>query len=174
MKNEFLDIEKDNAPLKDRLLKKVRIIFGEIPKHYEFLGNIDSNELDIFLKEIFKILKQKNISKEYFTFLRLYIANKKGFDYCIDFNTKLLKNIGYDNTVIEKSKSDIKYFPLTDKEILLAQKSIKAIFDSKNFTDADIKMLKEIGFSDKEIFTSINHGAYLLKNAPIIAAYLKK
>jgi len=170
----FIKLKADyqDETKKYKLLKKIKLIFGYIPEHYQFLADINLSELENFYEEIKKLIKQKNINFDYFTFLRLYIANKKGFDYCINFNTKLLKAKGYHDKEIEEAKN--LNFPLIEKENLLAKKTIKAIFKGKNFQEKDLEELYQVGYNDHDIYSSINHGAYLLKNAPIIMAFLKR
>lgn len=170
---EINDSVQDSKTL-NRLLKKIRLIFGEVPPHYELLGNISVNVLNDYLDGILKLIKHKTINPDYFGFLRLHIANKYNFTYCINFNTKLLQLRGYESSIIKDSLVDINSFPFESKLIILAKKTIKAISDSTNFTEADFEKLYSIGWSNKEIFDSIEHAGNMLKNGPILLAYLKK
>lgn len=164
---------KDSRSL-NRIFKKIQLIFGEIPPHYELLGNISIDVLNEYLNGIIKLIRHKTINPDYFGFLRLYIAHKYNYTYCIAFNSKLLHSRGYKSSIVNNSLADINSFPFENKLIILAKKTIKAVTDSMNFTEADFKMLYDVGWNDKEIFDSIEHAGNMLKNGPILSAYLNK
>ena len=168
-----IDNQEQSAELKEINLK-IEKLFGTVPPNFELLGNIDVNILNDFLAYVFKLMNHKTINPDYFAFLRLFIANQEGFNYCIGFNTKLLQNRNYDIEVINSSKSDLSQIPFDDKHKLLALKSIKAIFDSKNFNLNDFTELYNIGWSDKDIFDSIEHAGFMLRNGRILTAYSTK
>jgi len=168
-----IDNQEQSAELKEITLK-IEKLFGNVPPNFELLGNIDVNILKDFLTYVFKLMNHKTINPDYFGFLRLFIANQESFNYCIGFNTKLLQNRNYDLEVINSSKSDLKQIPFDDKHKVLALKSIKAIFDSKNFNQNDFKELYNVGWSDKDIFNSIEHAGFMLRNGRILTAYTIK
>jgi len=165
--------QKQSAELKEINLK-IEKLFGTVPPNFELLGNIDVNILKDFLTYVFKLMNHKTINPDYFGFLRLFIANQESFDYCIGFNTKLLQTKNYDVEVINSSKSDLAQIPFDDKHKLLAVKSIKVIFDSQNFNKSDFNELYHIGWSDKDIFDSIEHAGFMLRNGRILTAYTIK
>jgi hypothetical protein len=76
--------------------------------------------------------------------------------------------------VIDNAKLDLSKIPFDEKHKLLAIKSIKAIFDSKNFNQNDFNELIKIGWSDKDIFDSIEHTGFMLRNGRILTAYSTK
>lgn len=149
-------------------------MFGFLPPNFELIGNIDVGILKDFLAYLFKIQNHKTIDSNYFAFLRLFIAYQEGFKYCIGFNTKLLQSRAFEDKVIDNSKLDLSKIPFDDKYKLLAIKSIKAIFDSQNFNMEDFDELYKIGWNDKDIFDSIDHAGFMLKNGRILTAYLIK
>ena len=170
---EVIDSDQDEKA-RNRIFKKIKLIFGEIPPHYELLGKISIDVLNEYLNDILKLIRHKTINPDYFGFLRLYIANKYNYTYCISFNSKLLHSRGYKSSIVDNSLTDINSFPFENKLIILAKKTIKAVTDSMNFTEADFKILYDAGWNDKEIFDSIEHAGNMLKNGSILSAYLKK
>lgn len=165
-----IDNQEQSAELKEINLR-IEKLFGTVPLNFELLGNIDVNILKDFLTYVFKLMNHKAINPDYFGFLRLFIANQEGFNYCIGFNTKLLQAKNYNLEVINSSKSDLSQIPFDDKHKLLALKSIKAIFDSKNFNQNDFNELYNVGWSNKDIFDSIEHAGFMLRNGRILSAY---
>jgi hypothetical protein len=150
---------------------KIKKLFGTVPPNFELIGNIDVSILKDFLSYIFKLMNHKTINSDYFAFLRLFIANQEDFKYCIGFNTKLLQSRNHKMKVIDNAKLDLSKIPFNEKHKLLAIKSIKAIFDSKNFNQNDFNELYKIGWSDKDIFDSIEHTGFMLRNGRILTAY---
>ncbi len=153
---------------------KIKKLFGTVPPNFELIGNIDVNILKDFLSYISKLIDHKTINPDYFGFLRLFIANQEDFKYCIRFNIKLLQSKNYEIEVINNSRLDLSKIPFDEKHKLLAIKSIKAIFDSKNFKQSDFNELYEIGWNDKDIFDSIEHTGFMLRNGRILTAYSTK
>ena len=150
---------------------KIKVIFGTIPPNLALLGSIDLNVLKEFLTYVYKLMNHKTINPDYFGFLRLFIAYQENFKYCIAFNTKLLESRNYDTTILNNIQKDISKIPFDDKHKLLAIKSIKAIFDSNNFNQNDLNELYKIGWCDKDIFDSIEHTGFMLRNGRMLIAY---
>jgi len=170
-------IKINNVEQEDELkviYAQIKEQFGEVPSNFELIGSIDVNILKDFLSYSAKLSSYKNINNDYFTFLRLFIANQEEFKYCLKFNSKLLQSRGYTDVVINSSKIDLAELPFCEKHKLLAMKSIKAIFNSENFNQSDFNELYKVGWNDKEIFYSIEHVGFMLRNGRILRAYSMK
>jgi len=170
-------IKINNVEQEDELkvvYSQIKEQFGEVPLNFELIGSIDVNILKDFLSYSSKLSNYKNINNDYFVFLRLFIANQENFKYCITFNSKLLQSRGYKDITINSSKIDLLKLPLDERHKLLAKKSIKAIFDSENFNQIDFNELYKVGWTDKEIFYSIEHVGFMLRNGRILRAYSVK
>jgi hypothetical protein len=171
----FIKIKNDKqADELKEVYSKIEKLFGSVPPNFELIGSIDVNILKDFLSYVYKLMQHKTIHHDYFAFLRLYVAEQENFTYCIGFNTMLLQTKNYESEVIKSAKFDLTKIPFDDKHKLLAIKSIKAIFDSKNFCQNDFNELYKIGWNDKEIFDSIEHTGFLLRNGRILTAYTQK
>ena len=154
-------------------LGKIKNLFGVIPPHWELLAFIAPKRFEMFIVEIKYLLNHPNINPDFFAMLRLHVANKAGFSYCKSFNTKLLLAKGYDKTSIKELKEDIGLIPLDNRHKFLAQKAIKAMYQPKEFTLKDIDELKDLSWSDSDIYDAIDHAGFLFKFARIIKAYSK-
>ncbi len=171
---EFIDItnNKINIDKRNTAFSQFRRIFGKVPPHLELVGNINPELLSDFLKYNMGLLKNKKFHRDYFIFIRLHTALKQNYEYCIDFNSSLLMEAGYDKYLIEKL-DDIDNFPVDDSLKLLAKKSYKAIFDSVEFGETDLQELYDSGWEIAEIYQVIDHIGLLEKNRRIIKAFLK-
>jgi len=167
-------INKNQQKELEELELKIKKLFGFIPPSFKLLGNIDESLLKNFLAYILTLVNHKSIHKDYFTFLRLFIAYQEDFIYCIKFNTTLLQSKKYSLEVINNMKNNFDRIPFDNKHKVLAIKSIKAVFDSKNFNQLDFDELYKIGWNNKDIFDSIEHAGFMLRNGRILTAYTNK
>jgi len=171
---EFMDITNSKIDIDKRntIFSQFKRVFGKIPPHLELLGNINPELLSDFLKYNMSLMKNKKFHKDYFIFIRLHTALNQNYDYCIDFNSRLLMEGGYDKSLIEKL-DDIDNFPINDNLKVLASKSYKAIFNSVEFGEKDLQELYDSGWEISEIYQVINHIGLLEKNRRIIKAFSK-
>jgi len=156
-----------------KLLNVIKKQIVIIPAHFEFVASVNETKFKLFLQDLAYIHGLKKINKDYFAFIRLYIAFKEGFTYCKIFNTKLLLGLNYTQEQLNNVKEDIINIPFDNKHKILAKLSVKAIYDNKNFTKKDIDILYKYGWDDEYIYASIDHTALLFKQSKIISAYLK-
>jgi hypothetical protein len=156
-----------------KLLEDVKSKLGVMPPHFEFLLSLNPKRFQMFIQEITYLAKHPNINPDLFAMLRLHIATKEEFSYCKLFNTKLLLAKGYGKKDIKNIKDDISNIPLDDRHQLLAQKAILAVYSAELFSITDINELKELSWSDSDIYDAIDHACFLFKNAKIIKAYTK-
>lgn len=169
-------IKAENPESESRKLaimyEKLRKVFGSIPPHLELLGSIHPDILEETLTYLFKLINHPNINPELFPFIRLHVANKEGYKYCIQFNTNLLKARGYSDEIISSTVANIHNVPFKNSEKSLASKAIKAIYDPTNFGKEDLNELYTLGWNDKDIYDAIDHAGFLLKNGRIISCYI--
>ncbi|MDH5464486.1 MAG: hypothetical protein OEW60_02595, partial [Thiovulaceae bacterium] len=144
---------------------------GAVPPHFELLATLNPKRFEMFIQEITYLLTHPHIESDFFAFLRLYIAAKEQFQYCLMFNTKLLIRKQYSKETLNLVKEDLMNIPLNKKHKTLAIKVNKAIYDAKNFSKEDCDELKEEGWSDSDIYDAIDHGAFLFKYSKILKAY---
>jgi len=167
---------KENTEQKeklDRLFRKVKVLYGDVPPQMKFLGNIDANYLEDFLKMVVKITRHPNINHDLFTFLRLYIAYKENYIYCKEFNRKMLL-VNYSQELIDNAIDNIESIPLDNRHIELAKLALKVIYNSLTVTSKDFDKLFTLGWSQKDIFDCIEHAGTLFRNGRILNAYMIK
>ena len=162
------DEQKENL---ERLFRKAKVLYGDIPPQIEFLGNIDADYLEDFLKNVAKIARHPNIDHNLFTFLRVHIAFKENYIYCKAFNTKMLL-VNYSQDTIDKAVDNIESIPLDNRHIELAKMALKVIYSSLTVTSKDFDNLFTLGWSQKDIFDAIEHAGTLFRNGRILNAYM--
>jgi hypothetical protein len=165
------EIQKEKL---EKLLKRVKIIYGVVPPQMEFLGNIEVAYLEDFLKMVMRVMKHPNIELDLFGFIRLHIAFKEDYIYCKMFNTQLLLSKGYSQDQLDVVISDISAVPLDAKHQALATFAVKVIYESKICTQDDFDKLYEMNWSQKDVFDVVEHAGSILKNGRILMAYTVK
>ncbi len=155
------------------MLEELKKSFINIPPHFKLLVALDPIEAESSLSYLFRLMQHPTINTDLFPFIRLYVASREDYKYCINFNTELLKSKGYTDEIIDRTRHDITTVPFENKIKILAEKGMKAIYSSSDFGLEDLRDLYKLNWSDTEIFEVINHAAFLLKNGKIISAYLK-
>ena len=167
---------KENIEQKEKiekLFKKVKVLYADLPPQIEFLGNIDASYLEDFLKMVAKIARHPNINHDLFTFLRLHIAFKENYIYCKAFNTKMLLT-NYSQEIIDNAVNNIESIPIDTRHIALAKLALKVIYNSLSVTSKDFDNLFTLDWSQKDIFDCIEHAGTLFRNGRILNAYLVK
>jgi len=164
----------ENKSQKDRLeklYKKVKFLYGNIPPQMQFIGNIDASYLEDFLQSLLRIVKHPHINPDWFGFVRLHIAFTEDYDYCKGFNTALLLSCGYTQEQLDQAVADISIIPFDEKHRTLAEYTRKVIYKSKYCTQEDLKTLYEMGWSQKDVFDGVEHAGTLFRNGRILTAY---
>ena len=168
---------QENTAQKERLQKiyrKVRAIYGTLPPQMEFLGSIDADYLEEFLKSVLRLMKHPHIDLDIFAFIRLNIAFREGYEYCKMFNSKLLLSKGHTQEVLDMVVEDIINIPFKDREKALAEFAIKAIYNGHSCQQEDFESLYIMGWSQKAVFDIVEYAGSLLKNGRILEVYEEK
>ena len=158
----------------EKLYKKVRALYGTVPPQMEFLGNIEADYLEAFITATRRIAAHPHIDRDFFTFIRLYVAYREHYPYCMQFNRQMLRTLGYEEELLNLVISDISAIPLDEKHQRLAHLAIRAIYESSDITPDDFEAIYALGWSQKDTFDAIEHAGTILKNGRILTAYMQK
>ena len=158
----------------EKILKKVKVVYGVVPPQMEFLGNIEADYLEEFLNVAVRIAKHPNIDFNLFGFIRLHVAFKEDYPYCKMFNSKMLLAKGYTQEQLDEVIEDISTVPFDDKHQTLALYAIKAIYESKSFSQEDFDNLYTMGWTQKDVFDAIEHAGTIFRNGRILTSYASK
>ena len=146
------------------VLRRIKQKLGFVPPHFELYATINPQRFMMFLEEINYISNHKHINPDFFIFLRYHIAKKYNFTYCYKFNEEMLKAKGY---------SEFESLPLDEKHQQLFSVVMETMETPEEFSALKIENLKELGWSDADIFDALDHGAFLFKFSKILRAYGK-
>ena len=148
--------------------------FGSLPQSMEFMGNIEADYLEDFLRTAQRMRKHKNINPALFAFLRVHVAFKEDYKFCKIFNTQLLLAQGYAQEQLDAVVKSVTSVPFDDKHQALAKHALQAIYTGENITQNDFDSLYKMGWTQRDVFDAIEHTGTIFRNGRILRAYSKK
>jgi len=155
------------------LLRGIKKKIGEVPPHWKVYASINPTRFKMFLEEINYLSTHENIHPDFFALLRYYIASQNSFTYCYNFNQQLLLSKGYTLDTLKSFEASAQLLPLDEKHQKLFLAVLIALNAPINFMEETMHELKNIGWSDADIFDAVDHGAFLFKFSKILKAYTK-
>ncbi|PLX69758.1 MAG: hypothetical protein C0603_02160 [Denitrovibrio sp.] len=158
----------------DQFLKNVFSVsketFGFIPEALKLYG-IAPEILATTLKAFEAYRETEGMSPILFIYIRFAYANTMKFPYCINLNTLLLKALAVPADKVEEAKSDWKKLPMSDNEINLVDFALKVAINPDDVSKSDIEALKELGWTEKQIFTASDQAARMNYASTLIRAF---
>jgi hypothetical protein len=98
------------------------------------------------------------ISFPFQAFLRMLVSIKHECEYCVNMNTGMLLQNGFTMEQIQAAQENPENTPLSDKEKALLLFVLKVVKDSKSISEADMNLLRELGWEDQHILEATFHG----------------
>ena len=155
--------KKEEATGELKLLYKIiERSLGFVPAHFELFATIDIEGMREFASYNQKMLTHKYIDKNMLPYLRLEIAKRECRNYCMAFNTQMI------------AKMESATTPAYDeRQALLFNKVLKAIYETDSFGKNDLEELYEVGFSDKDYFDLLSYSTNFMAKSKMIEVYTK-
>ena len=155
------------------LLRGIKMKLGSVPPHWELYAGLNPVRFKMFMEEINYLSDHPTIEPVFFTFLRLVIATRHGYDYCERFNRDYLLGLGYTPEQIAAVTADRDALPLDGRHRALFAEALGAVEGPASFGAANLARLHALEWSDAEIFDAIDHAAFLFKFHTILEVYLE-
>lgn len=155
------EIEEATGELKE-IYEKILKLRGSVGSNAKLFSS--SPEL---LKQQLAFIKyymnHPTLSMPLLAALRILVSDRNRCDFCVDFNTAMLVNM-FDWTIdeVDAMKKDTQKAKLEQKEIALLVFVLKSVNDSLNVTQSDVDVLRDFGWSDKDILDATSHGARMV------------
>jgi len=149
-------------------------MLGSIMPHVQLHATHALEEMKCFTDPMKLSRNHPEVPLVWFGLLRLYVARRDNYPYCIALNTMMLKKHGIEETGIEAYIKDIAKAPLDERLTLLLVKMIKSIYDSHHFTQKDFEALYDAGYSDKTIYEMVTYSTGFSGIAKRLNTYLVK
>ena len=157
---------------------KIAEIYGTFPKAVGVpeplqLMSATPGLLEIQVNVIKYFMGHPNLTFPLLASIRYLSAVHFNYDYCIGFNGKILQAAGATDADLEAMKKDPMNAPLEDKEKSMLAFVIKALKDPKSVEKADIDTLRDLGWTDSDIFDALAHGANMSAAGIIYNAFAR-
>lgn len=148
--------------------------FGVVAPHMRLHATYALDDMKCFIAPMKMTRNHPTIPLAWFALLRLYIATKEQYPYCIELNTHMLHTLDIDDEMIGAFLDDIYTAPLDRPLLLLLEKSLKSIYDSHHFDKKDFSQLYDAGFTDKVIYEMVVYATNFSGIAKRLNTYLVK
>jgi len=106
--------------------------------------------------------------------IRYLAASELDYSFCIKLNAGLLKMAGgLSDEDLEALKADPQKAPLEASQKALMQFVLKVIKTPDRVEEKDVKALREMGWTDQDIFDAAFHGASMISASKLYRAFRK-
>ena len=146
--------------------EKVNAILGNFEQHMGFvpdglrLYSISPPLLETFAGNIgYFNMGGTQLPPSLTTMIRYQTSWNAGCSYCVDLNEMFLTNMGINLDSVHASRNNPDAAPLEEKEIALLKLAIKSIEAPEDVSKADMDEVRQLGWSDREIFDAVAQAA---------------
>jgi alkylhydroperoxidase family enzyme len=105
-------------------------------------------------------------------YIRLLVANHFNYLYCVEFNSGLLQMVSdITDEQLETVKIDPAAALLEDNDKAMLLFVLKSVTSPDSVNQEDVDALKEIGWTEKDIFEATHHGADMIRHGTLFSAF---
>ena len=106
--------------------------------------------------------------------IRYLVANEHDYQFCINLNSGLLKMAGgMTDEELEALRKDPESAQLEESQKALLLFVLKVVRTPEDVSEADIDALRQLGWSDKDIFEAAFHGTSMIGASKLYKAFNK-
>ena len=140
------------------LYKETEAFFGAVPNNVRMYG-VSPEILENQLGFIGYYMQHPTLTMPVLAMIRMLTAESMNSPYCVGMNKMLLTRAGLTPEQIEEAKIDLEKVPLQEKEKAMILFVLKVVKDPKGVTPSELDGLRGLGWSDRDIFDAVVHGA---------------
>lgn len=142
----------------DELLK----LMPAIPKPLQ-LSSASPDLFDITSRQMKYFMSHPTLSPLLQAYIRMLVAFRTEYPYCVDLNTRLLKTLGnLDDGQVTAARNDPEAARLDEKDKGMLKFVVKAVSAPEDVGTGDIEALRRTGWSDADIFDAASLGANMV------------
>jgi len=107
--------------------------------------------------------------------IRYLVASEHDYQFCINLNSGILKMAGgFSDTDLEALKDDPGNAPLEEFQRELLLFVLKVVRTPEKIEKADVDRLRDLGWSDQDIFEAAFHGTSMIGASKLYKAFAKE
>ena len=142
----------------DQMLK----IAGMVPKPLQLMS-ASPKIFDIGTQSTQYYMQHPTLNPVLLACIRFVSATHCEYPYCIDMNQKMLMVMGgLNEEQVQQLISEPTSIELPDKDKAMLLFVIKAIQTPEDIQKEDLDTVRNMGWSDQDIFEAANHGAFMV------------
>jgi alkylhydroperoxidase family enzyme len=142
----------------EAIIRPYAEMLGWIPAGLRLLG-VSPPVLEHYVRGIDYFWTHPRLSPRLLTLIRYLVSARGHCEYCIDFNASLLLGEGLDQDAVHAARERPHEAPLADKDKALLLLVLKAVEHPHAVEEADLVQVRALGWSDRDIFEAVWHGA---------------
>ncbi len=155
---EYIDTDEATGSVKE-IYDMAEEMMGYVPNALK-MHSVNPPMLEQLWQYMGTVMNHPTLSGELFTCIRLLTSIRYECEYCVTMNENMLLNMsGYTGEQIDAIKDNPDFAPLPDKEKALLKYVVKAVDNSNTVGEAEVKVLRDTGCTDVEIYDALRHGA---------------
>ncbi len=145
----------------EALCQPIKQMLGIVPSVIKLFG-ISPFLLEERVNNIGYFMQHPTLSSPLLAMIRLLISKANKCTYCITLNEGMLIEAGFDIEVLRAAQEDPTQAPLDEKNKSLLLLVLKAVNKSHEVNEADMQAVRDLGWTDSDIFDAVNHGATMV------------
>jgi alkylhydroperoxidase family enzyme len=161
--------EKADGEIAERYEKFIKTA-GTVPKPFEMLS-VSPNILKIQGQLIDYFMNHPNLGFPLLAHIRYLVAKAYDYSFCINFNSQLLMFAGLDENQIKTISEDPSQASLEEKDKQLLLFVLKSIKTPEAVTQDDVDTLRDLGWTDTDIFDAVAHGTNMIGASIMMKAF---
>ncbi|PKP27615.1 MAG: hypothetical protein CVU06_01535 [Bacteroidetes bacterium HGW-Bacteroidetes-22] len=116
-------------------------------------------------------MANSGLSGKLLAFIRLLVSYSEQCDYCVGVNTGILMQYGVLPGQIPGIRQDPSTAPLPENELKLLLFVLQAVNSPASIEEGDITPVRNVGWTDKQIFDATFHGAMQVASDKLLVAF---
>jgi len=145
--------------------------FGMVPTPFQmFSATPDLQALRLPVMKYF--MGHPRLSPGLLAFIRMMVSEETGYHYCVSLNRNILQKLGIaDDDQLAKVLADPSQAPLSEAEKALLAFVIKGVTTPDAVGEADVKALRELGWSDGDMVDAMSMGVDMVAAGIMFKAF---
>ena len=160
------EAEGEMAERYDKFIKTA----GSVPKPFEMLS-VSPELQKMQVQGIDYYMQHPTLTFPLLAHIRYLVAREYNYQFCINFNSELLQFVGLDDEQLQTVAKDPSQTTLEEKDKAMLLFVLKAIKTPDFVEQKDVDALREMGWTDRDIFDAVAHGANMIAPSILMKAF---
>lgn len=151
-------VEKEEATGRVAEIYEIMIKnMGYIPNAFKVFSSSE-HVLEKQFDNLGYFMRHKTLGGKLLAFIRLLVSESEKCKYCVGMNSGILLQYGVLPEMLSEIKLNPAKVPLEKNELAMLLFVLKVVKDSNSIQQEDIDILKNLGWTDKDIMDATYHG----------------